>query len=528
MNRSLIRMPRGLVLPFALAAALAACNNAPDAPDAPPQRPVAPEPEATADGADAPEPRAGSHLTVYSGDYAQLAGGGSGGYAQVRSELTYALQAGANSIAVGDLPRGVDVAAVSLDPATEGVTVGAQRFIAPFDSADAVLSRAIGRRVAVEHTSGGAKQTDNGVLVAAGDALTLALADGRYKLIPEYDSLSVLEAGDLPAAEPTLRWQVQSPQAANADFRLSYPTTGLAWRAEYVARLAAGAGTGEACRLALDGWAMVANRSGVAYPNAQLTLIAGEPERAPEDARRFRAAAAPPPPPPARDMAEQSMPSQRRSGEYHAYDLPGRSTLADGSIERVPLFARAGEVACERSYVTSPAGNPWQPPRPLVDPGYGFGTGVQPVNAVVEVVNTEEAGLGRPLPEGRVRVFDGDAFLGESRQGHTPAGAEIRMEVGTAFDLTAERERAGFNVDRTGRTMTESFRITLGNARETDATVTVIEPMGRWTDWEITTSSIEGTRRDAQHAEFDVPVPAGGETVLTYTVSYRWPRGMTP
>jgi hypothetical protein len=102
------------------------------------------------------------------------------------------------------------------------------------------------------------------------------------------------------------------------------------------------------------------------------------------------------------------------------------------------------------------------------------------------------------------------------------------MEVGTAFDLTAERERAGFNVDRAGRTMTESFRITLRNAREADATVTVIEPMGRWTDWEITASSVEGTKRDAQHAEFDVPVPAGGETVLTYTVSYRWPRGMTP
>jgi hypothetical protein len=528
MNRSLIRVPRGLVLPFALAGALAACNNAADSPDAPPQRPVAPDPAATETGDDAPEPRAESHLTIYSGDYAQLANGGAGGYALVRSELTYALQAGANSIAVGDLPRGVDVAAVALQPATEGVAVGAQRFVAPFDSAEAVMARAIGRRVAVEHTSGGAKQTDNGVLVAAGDAITLALPDGRYKLIREFDSLSVLEAGDLPAAEPTLRWQVQSPQAGNADFRLSYPTTGLAWRAEYVARLVEG---GEGCRLALDGWAMVANRSGVAYPNAQLTLIAGEPERAVEDARRFKAAPAAPPPVLMDQMeADGGMPTatRRQAGEYHAYDLPGRSTLADGSIERVPLFARAGAVACERSYVTTPANEPWQPPRPLIDPGYDFGTGAQPVKAVVEVDNNEQAGLGRPLPEGRVRVFDGDEFLGESRQGHTPAGAEIRMEVGTAFDLTAERERAGFNVDRAGRTMTESFRITLRNAREADATVTVIEPMGRWTDWEITTSSVEGTRRDAQHAEFEVPVPAGGETVLTYTVSYRWPRGMTP
>ena len=50
--------------------------------------------------------------------------------------------------------------------------------------------------------------------------------------------------------------------------------------------------------------------------------------------------------------------------------------------------------------------------------------------------------------------------------------------------------------------------------------------MPRWSDWEVTTSSVPATRRDAQHAEFEVTVPADGETVLTYTVRYRWPAGM--
>ena len=40
--------------------------------------------------------------------------------------------------------------------------------------------------------------------------------------------------------------------------------------------------------------------------------------------------------------------------------------------------------------------------------------------------------------------------------------------------------------------------------------------------------SVPATRRDAQHAEFAVPVPAGGEAVLGYTVRYRWPEGMKP
>ena len=53
-------------------------------------------------------------------------------------------------------------------------------------------------------------------------------------------------------------------------------------------------------------------------------------------------------------------------------------------------------------------------------------------------------GLGRALPAGRVRVFDGGDFLGESMLAHTPRGVAIHLETGTAFDLTAERRRDGF------------------------------------------------------------------------------------
>lgn len=220
------------------------------------------------------------------------------------------------------------------------------------------------------------------------------------------------------------------------------------------------------------------------------------------------------------------MPVQRRSGEYHAYDMPGRTDLADGAIERVALFAPVPAVACGRSHETRPAMSIWEPPRPIIEPGYNGSTGQQPVAAVVEFENTRASGLGRPLPEGRVRVFDGDAFLGESALSHTPEGADIRLEVGTAFDLTATRTRTQFNLDRAGRNMTEVFEVTLANATDEAATIKVVEPMPRWSDWDIMSSSVPARQRDAQHAEFQVEVPAKGETVLTYTVRYRWPAGM--
>ena len=514
-------MKRSL-MPLALACALVACGD-----DTPREKPAKPAPAATAptSGEDPQAASGNTRVTVYSGDYQTLAAGHGGsetGYALVSRDLHFVLKAGRNSVAVKDLPQAIDVAATSLRPATSGVTVGAQRFLAPLAGAGQVFSRAIGRRVAVDHTSGGARQTDNGILVAAGDGLTLALSDGRYKVIREFDSISVLDSTDLPGAEPELRWQVQAEEGGAAGFRFDYPTGGLAWRAEYVGRLAGD--TGEGCKLSLDGWALVANRSGTGFRNAALTLVAGEPNRVPEAqakqmyAVREMAAAAPPAP----------MPVQRRSGEYHAYDMPGRTDLADGSIERVALFAPVQAVDCTRSYETHPAVSTWPQPRARIDPGFNNSTGPQPVTAVVAFDNSEQAGLGRALPEGRVRMFDGEDFLGESSLPHTPVGTDILLEVGRSFDLTAERERQSFRVDQAARTMTEAFRVTLANATDADATIHVREPMPRWSDWDIIDSSVPGTRSDAQNALFEVLVPANGEALLDYTVRYRWPASANP
>src|SRR5690606_39137083 len=138
------------------------------------------------------------------------------------------------------------------------------------------------------------------------------LPDGRTKVIREYDNVSLLDASHQPASGPELRWQVQAQDAGNAAFALDYATGGLAWRAEYLARL----GKDGACSLSLDGAAMVANRSGMDFRNVALTLVAGEPNRVQPVAYYARDAAqamrAPAPPP-----APEQYAQPRRSGEYY-------------------------------------------------------------------------------------------------------------------------------------------------------------------------------------------------------------------
>lgn len=521
-----MNQPLRLLAPALAAGLLAACGGAPSG-----DRPAAASgPQAADAKASKPSPAhdGALRLTVYSGDYEALANvraasAGMPGYALVERPLRESLKRGANALEEAPLPPSIDVEAATLTPRTPGVGVIAQRYVAAVAGAQSIMSGAVGRKVAVEHTAGGAKQTDNGVLLAAGDGLTLALDDGRIKVIRNYDSFSLVDnEGALPRRS-SLQWTVEATQAGDAEFVLSYPMGGLAWRAEYQATLAPGAG----CALALDGAALVANRSGRGFDAAKLNLVAGEPNRQRAQMQQAdssygfaeaRAVAAPAPP----------MPVERAAGEYHAYDLPQAVNLRDGGSERIALFPRNDAVKCERIYALDSGGIGWEPPTPLIDRGQNGQTGDLPVLSKVEFVNDKAAGLGLPLPAGRVRVFDGGDFLGEARLQHTPAGAEIKLELGKVFDVSAKREATDFRLDRTGRTMTESFAITLKNAKKTPATVRVLEPLPRWSDWEIVSSSLPAAKKDAHSAQFEVPVPAAGETRLTYTVRYRWPQDVKP
>jgi hypothetical protein len=213
------------------------------------------------------------------------------------------------------------------------------------------------------------------------------------------------------------------------------------------------------------------------------------------------------------------------SGEYQSYRLPQPGSLPQGAVQRLPLVDKAEGIACERRYETVWQQGDWRPPYPIIDENWNSpGDGQpQPVSASLRFRNDKAAGLGMPLPAGRVRMFDGKDFLGEAQLGHTAAGQEVALTIGEVFDLKAERKREDFQLDRAGRTMSERIAVTLKNAKAQAATVRVLERLGRWTDWEIVESTSPATKRNAQTASFDVSVPAGGEATLRYTVRYRWP-----
>jgi hypothetical protein len=162
---------------------------------------------------------------------------------------------------------------------------------------------------------------------------------------------------------------------------------------------------------------------------------------------------------------------------------------------------------------------------PITTPSYGTPTNTK-VDVMIEFMNSEKQGMGMPLPKGTVRVYKqdpagGTEFIGEDSIDHTPKDERVRLTLGTAFDVVGERKQTDFK-QLGENSIEESFEIKLRNHKAEPVEVRVIEHLYRWSEWEITKSSQDYKKLDAQTIEFRVQVPKDGETTVTYTVRYRW------
>jgi hypothetical protein len=163
------------------------------------------------------------------------------------------------------------------------------------------------------------------------------------------------------------------------------------------------------------------------------------------------------------------------------------------------------------------------PKRVKVTPRYVTAAG-SPVMATLEAVNSRADGPGVPLPAGSVRIFEADAsgalqFTGEARIGHTATDEKLSLNVGTAFDLAAERREVA------ERRIAEREReydveVKLRNRKDERVTIVVEEPMRG--DYEVLKRSHPFEVKDSRTIRFEVAVPAGQEVVVTYTARVRY------
>lgn len=299
------------------------------------------------------------------------------------------------------------------------------------------------------------------------------------------------------AAEPSLEWIVRLPSAWSGTATASYIVNRLGWQSEYTLVTDA-----DQRRGVWTQWAAISNQSGGRYPDARITLIAGDVRR---EERPIPLAYGG-----ARAYAEVA-PAEPYAARYQ-YRLPEPVTLERNSEQRLNL-ATSDAVPLTRSFRIVSSVSLYRNVEPEL-----------PRKALLRLTipNTEAAKLGKPLPRGKVTVYTptrqgSPAVAGEPLIPDTPKGQPILLDLGEAFDVTVERKQTQLSMNSDGTQV--SYQILLRNQQEQAVTIDVIEQIPG--DWSVLRHSLPYERASASELRFRPTVPAGGEVTLTYTVQVR-------
>ena len=451
------------------------------------------------------------------------------GFAIVRERREIPLAAGLNRVRYQDVAALIEAPTVSIQSATlpGGVSVREQNYQYDLIGTNAILEKSVGRTVRFRRTmpDGRVEVVEGTLLSAPSQGMVVRTSEGRLLLNPHGE----VEVAEMPGgliSRPSLFWLLQSARSGPQTLEVSYLTQGLRWSADYVAVV-------DSAETAVDltGWVTLDNRSGTAYPEAQLQLLAGSVRRvtpavmgrqaiALEDVVVTGAAAGAP------QFAQEAF------FEYHLYTLDGRTTLANNETKQMTLLTAADAGVRRQLVFDSRRAWGW-----IAQPGAGFRTNEVRGAIMLELRNARENGMGMPLPAGIVRLYKADArgnlqFLGEDRIDHTPRDEMVRLYVGDAFDVVATRrtvserrlrlDRRGGEIEIVGplcRTCRDAWEFTqeivIRNHKDTPADVLVTDHLGN--QWELVSQSHPHRRTDASTLEFELRVPANSEVTVTYT-----------
>jgi len=313
---------------------------------------------------------------------------------------------------------------------------------------------------------------------------------------------------DLPrnfVARPTLVWDLENRGASAQTIEASYLTAGMNWVADYVLVVNSADTQGD-----LQGWVTLTNTSGATFEDARLQLVAGNVNRV-QEMMVARGGLA------NRSMDSVSQFEEQGFFEYHLYTLQRPTTIREQETKQVSLLEASGftlskafELNGQRYYYTG-YNNPGQPIK-------------EKVGVYVQFRNAQQNKLGMPLPAGTVRLYKkddqgGQQFIGEDRIDHTPKDEDVRVKVGDAFDIVAERKQTDYKV-LAPNLYEYGYEIKIRNHKDVPVTVIVNEPIGG--DWEILSSTFPAEKTAAFAARFSVPVAKDGETRLAYRIRVKY------
>jgi hypothetical protein len=410
----------------------------------------------------------------------------------VKDVRAFDLPKGRSDIKINDVAQLIDATSVKIKFDGEVIE---QNYQYDLVSLDKILDRYVDKDIQLLGEKG--DLLEGTLLSVYGSQIVLKKTDGGLLMLPDASKyrISVSALPDGLITKPTLLCLFDTKKAGKQDVELTYQTAGMNWHAEYVATL-----DKDDKVMDMNAWVSIQNNSGVTYPNAKLKLIAGDVNRVQSNVRTRTYDGA------AMMMAEKAVPQFQESAlfEYHSYALQRPTTLANNETKQISLFENS-DIKITKKYTFDPD--------QYGDKGK--------VAVTIEFDNKESNNMGVPMPKGKIRIYKPDGktleFIGEDQIDHTPKDEKVTLKIGNAFDVIGSEINTD-NVQITNKVHEYSYKLTLKNRKTENIVVEVKKALGP--NWDVKKKSMDYEKLDASTILFKVPVPAGSEKEVTYTVRY--------
>ena len=472
------------------------------------------------------------------------------GYALITETRTVRLPAGDATVRFEGVSEGMFPESAMVTGLPDGVREKNRdaRLLSPQGLVDAYLKREVS--ITRTDTATGVSRTQNVFITAGPDGGVIFESNEGFEALrctglPERMTFSKVPEG--LSAKPTLSILTTSQQAVTAKLTLTYLASGFDWQANYIATVKQREAE-EKPKMDLFAWLTVANGGNQSFENANMMVVAGEPNRERRDdqvrptggaliircwpmQRTHQVPFNPgyilsrppmPPPPSAAPMmfedegAEIMVTATRRGskmmdmaspvavviaeqedlGDLKLYRVPERVAVNAKGQKQVAMIVQPG-VTFKRIYVAN-AGN--------------YNENSASISYILRSRNDRASGLGVPLPAGKVAVFE-NSFVGPllAGEGDLPDRAvdnEIEIEVGSSSDVR-------LSVVSTRRSKRkQSWQAVVTNARDHPVTFEMEIPYdisGRVKGIDV----IDGV------PTWRVTVPANDEAKLSYAIKLR-------
>lgn len=310
--------------------------------------------------------------------------------------------------------------------------------------------------------------------------------------------------------KPTFVVSLDNDKTPMKNIELSYLTTGMTWKADYVANVK------DDKSLKLESFITLTNNSGVDYKNTAVQLISGTVNQvynAMPAPRMTKAMGA-------NMMMESAVMDsayvggieQGSVGEYHVYTVPEKTTIKNQQTKQIKLF-QSDDVLYEKEYRFS---------SPIGLSSYSGNDEFKKANptTIYKIVNDKASNIGMPLPSGVVRFYNKDTqgntqFIGESSIKQLAVNEEGELGLGVASDIFAKGKVV--NAVAIAKNIKEfEVEVTIYNSKTEDVKVVYNQSIGN--EWNVLSETHPSVKKSQNMNSWEIAVPKGGNVVLKFKV----------